>query len=93
MTPTTDNDISEIKSAIDSNTKSIAELVTSMSGLREEMRVGFAKIEGKIDGLDNRLITVENSLAGLDARLWAFGGIILTAALGALWKLLTAPNG
>ena len=53
--------------AIEANTKAISDLVTSVSGLREEMRVGFsdmrgqintveAKLEGKIDKLDERTL-------------------------------------
>jgi hypothetical protein len=51
--------------ATEVNTKAIADLTTSVTGLREEMRVGFsdlrgqintveAKLEGKIDKLDER---------------------------------------
>ena len=59
MTQATDTDIREIKTAIDSitrgteaNTKAIADLTTSMTGLREEMRIGFTKLEGRIDTLE-----------------------------------------
>jgi chromosome segregation ATPase len=87
MTQATDQDIREIKSAIDANsraidansrtidalakgteanTKAIADLTASVSGLREEMRVGFANVEtrladvrGDIKVLDNRLGNLE----------------------------------
>lgn len=69
MTQATDQDIRELKVAIDAlgkgteaNTKAIADLTASVSGLREEMRVGFANVEtrladvrGDIKVLDNRL--------------------------------------
>ncbi len=47
MTAATDTDIREIKTAIEANTKAIADLAISVSGLREEMRVGFANIDTK----------------------------------------------
>jgi hypothetical protein len=91
MTQATDTDIREIKTAIESNTKAIADLVTSVSGLREEMRVGFTEIKGefrevkeKIEGINGRLVAVENNVKGLDARLWGFGGTLLGAVLAAL---------
>jgi hypothetical protein len=91
MTAAIDADIREIKTAVDSiakateaNTKAIADLTTSVSGLREEMRLGFSDIKGKIDNLDGRLVAVEGNLKGLDARLWGFGGTLLGAVLAAL---------
>jgi hypothetical protein len=91
MTSATDTDIREIKDLIAANTKTIADLTTSVGGLREEMRLGFAnvdtkfaKLEGKIDSIDGRLIAVEGNLKGLDARLWGFGGTLLGAVLAAL---------
>ena len=82
MTQATEQDIREIKSAIEANsrsinalakgteanTKSIADLTASVSGLREEMRVGFANVEtrladvrGDIKVLDNRLGNLEST--------------------------------
>ncbi len=84
MTQATDTDIREIKDLITANTKAIADLTTSVSGLREEMRLGFSDVKGKIDNLDGRLVAVEGNLKGLDARLWGFGGTLLGAALAAL---------
>ena len=62
MTSATDKDIREIKTAIESNTRAIADLTTSVSGLREEMRVGFTEVKGefrevkeKIDSINGRL--------------------------------------
>jgi chromosome segregation ATPase len=61
MTQATDQDIRELKT-------SIADLTASVSGLREEMRVGFAKVEtrladvrGDIKVLDNRLGNLEST--------------------------------
>jgi predicted RNase H-like nuclease (RuvC/YqgF family) len=75
MTQATDQDIRELKTAIDAlgkgteaNTKAIADLTASVSGLREEMRVGFANVEtrladvrGDIKVLDNRLGNLEST--------------------------------
>jgi chromosome segregation ATPase len=61
MTQATDQDIRELKT-------SIADLTASVSGLREEMRVGFANVEtrladvrGDIKVLDNRLANLEST--------------------------------
>jgi chromosome segregation ATPase len=82
MTQATDQDIRELKTAIDANsraidalakgteanTKAIADLTASVSGLREEMRVGFSNVEtrfadvrGDIKLLDNRLGNLEST--------------------------------
>jgi chromosome segregation ATPase len=66
MTQSTDRDIQEIKSAIDSNTKSIADLITSFSGLREEMCVGFTRIEGRINDVETKL---EGQIHSLETKL------------------------
>jgi chromosome segregation ATPase len=88
MTQATEQDIREIKSAIDAssraietiskgteaNTKAIADLVASVSGLREEMRVGFSNVEikladvrGDIKVLDTRLGNLESRIGGLES--------------------------
>jgi chromosome segregation ATPase len=61
MTQATDQDIRELKTAI-------SDLTASVSGLREEMRVGFANMEtrladvrGDIKVLDNRLGNLEST--------------------------------
>lgn len=62
MTQSTDQEIGEIKSAvdannraIDTNNKAITDLTASIAGLREEMRVGFARLEGQIDNIETKL--------------------------------------
>jgi hypothetical protein len=62
MTQSTDQEIGEIKSAVDTNSraidannKAIADLNTSIAGLREEMRVGFARLEGQINKVETKL--------------------------------------
>jgi archaellum component FlaC len=71
------------------------EMRSEFASVREEMRVGFAKVEGKIDVLTTRLTEVENKVGKLDTkldkqdnRLWAFVAIVLSAALGTIWKIL-----
>jgi hypothetical protein len=66
MTQAIDQDIRELKIAIDAlgkgteaNTKAIADLTTSVSGLREEMRVSFADLRGDIKVMDNWLANLE----------------------------------
>jgi hypothetical protein len=92
MTQLTDQDAKEIKSAI-------ADLTTAVTSLREEMRIGFTEIKGKIDTLDSRvtavegrLTAVEGRLTGLDNRLWGFGMLILGTALTVLGKVFFFPN-
>ena len=91
-TDTTDTDIRDLKTAVEANTKSIADLVTSITGLREEMRTGFSDIKTSIAVMDTRLKEVESKIDKQESRLWAFAAIVLTATLGALWKLLTTPG-
>jgi chromosome segregation ATPase len=88
MAQTTDREIEEIKATVDTLVKAIGELTI-------EMRVGFAKLEGKIEAnteavnkLDAKLEKVEtkldNKLNALEGRLWAFQITILVATLTAL---------
>jgi formate dehydrogenase assembly factor FdhD len=62
VTQSTDQDIREIKSAVDANVraieannKTIADLTASIAGLREEMKVGFARSEGQINNVETKL--------------------------------------
>jgi ABC-type transporter Mla subunit MlaD len=62
--------------AIEANTKAIADLTSSVTGLREEMRVGFSGVQGQITNLDTKLsgqITnteskLEGKINSLDAK-------------------------
>jgi peptidoglycan hydrolase CwlO-like protein len=85
MTQPMDTDIKELKDPILGLDKKIDELKTD------------------IEVMDNRLSNVEKGLGELktefkassdklDNRLRTFGGIILTAALGIIVKLLAFPN-
>jgi chromosome segregation ATPase len=71
MKQATDQDIRELKTAIDAigkgteaNTKAIADLTASVSGLREEMRVGFANVETRFTDLKGQINNVETKLEG-----------------------------
>jgi hypothetical protein len=58
MTQVTDTDLKDIKTAIDN-------LTNSFMGLREETRVCFARLEGKIDNIDTRLSLLESTATKL----------------------------
>jgi hypothetical protein len=64
MTPATDQDIREIKSAI-------ADLTASISGLREEMRVGFTDLKGDLKVLVEEIGFLENWTALAVFQTWA----------------------
>jgi chromosome segregation ATPase len=71
MKQATDQDIRELKTAIEAigkgteaNTKAIADLTASVSGLREEMRVGFANVETRFTDLKGQINNVETKLEG-----------------------------
>jgi cell division protein FtsL len=62
MTQATDQDIRDINDSIKSTNKAISDLTASVSGLREELRVGFANVDtkfaevrGEIKALDTKL--------------------------------------
>jgi hypothetical protein len=89
MTAATDSDIREIKTAVESiakatevNTKAIADLTTSVTGFREEMRVGFSDIRGQINTVEAKL---EGKIDKLDERtrlgFWGFVGRGLVLAI------------
>ncbi len=102
MTQATDTDIRELKDLIqgldrkiDGLDKKTDGLDKKIDGLDKKIDLGFAnvdiklaEIKGDIKTLDTRVVAVENKLDKQDTRLWAFGGIILTAALGLTIKLL-----
>ena len=66
--------IETIAKATEANTKAISDLTASFTGLREEVRVGFTKVEGefkafdeKMKGFDQRLSTGELPSAELQS--------------------------
>jgi uncharacterized protein Yka (UPF0111/DUF47 family) len=85
MTQVTETDIRDIKDLIQGLDKKID---TGFS----EIKKNIGDVEKKIDNIDTRLIEVEKKIDKQDNRLWAFGGIILAAALGTIVKLLALPN-
>ena len=92
MTPATDTDIKDIKTSIEANTKAIGDLTTSLTSLREEMRVGFANIETKFAEVKGDIKELRSELKALDSKLdertklgfWGFilRGLVLTALVG-----------
>jgi hypothetical protein len=89
MTQATDSDIREIKTAVESiakategNSKAIADLTTSVTGLREELRVGFSDLRGQINTVEAKL---EGKIDKLDERtrlgFWGFVGRGLVLAI------------
>jgi septal ring factor EnvC (AmiA/AmiB activator) len=85
MTQLTDTDIRDLKDLI--------------VGFRDEVKDELAHIRTDIKVMDTRLIEVEKKVDKLDGkidkqdnRLWAFGGLILAAALGTIYKLLAFPS-
>ena len=81
MTQATEQDIREIKTSIDANTraiadlakgtdantKAIADLTASVSGLREEMRVGFANVETKFADVRGDIKLLNSRLGSLES--------------------------
>jgi peptidoglycan hydrolase CwlO-like protein len=80
MTQATDTDIRELKDLMLGLDKKI-------DGL--DQKIDEVKVDLKI--VDTRLVEVEKKIDKQDTRLWAFGGIILAAALGTIVKLLALP--
>lgn len=62
MTQATDTDIRDIKTSIEANTKAIGDLTSSVSSLREEIRVGFANVATQITRLDGKIDNLEIKL-------------------------------
>jgi hypothetical protein len=92
MTQTTDTDSRELKDLIQG-------LDRKIDGLDRKIELGFAnvdlklaEIKGDIKALDTRVVEVEKKIDKQDTRLWTFGGIVLSAALGVAIKLLTFPD-
>ena len=50
----------------EANAKAIADLTISVTGLREEMRVGFSGVQGQITNLDTKL---SGQITNLDTKL------------------------
>jgi hypothetical protein len=74
MKQATGKDIRELKTAIDAlakgseaNTKAISDLTASVSGLREEMRVGFSNVETRFAGVRGDIKLLDNRLGNLES--------------------------
>jgi hypothetical protein len=62
MTQVTGQDIRDINDSLKSTNKAISDLTASVSGLREEMRVGFANV-------DTKFAEVKGEIKALDTKL------------------------
>jgi chromosome segregation ATPase len=61
--------------AIEANTKAIADLTSSVTGLREEMRLGFSGVQGQITNLDTKLSgQITNAETKLDGKIETLTG-------------------
>jgi chromosome segregation ATPase len=61
--------------AIAANTKAIADLTSSVTGLREEMRLGFSGVQGQITNLDTKLSgQITNAETKLDGKIDTLAG-------------------
>jgi hypothetical protein len=79
--------IETVTKATEGNTKAIADLTASFTGLREEVRVGFAEVKGefkafdeKMKSFDQRISTGEFAKRGVTIGLTVtvVGGLLLT---------------
>jgi uncharacterized protein YoxC len=86
VTQSPDQDIQELKNAIEQNSQAIADLTSSIAGLREEVRVGFTKLEGRVNQietkLDGKVEVMKSELKVVDVKLEertriGFWGILL----------------
>ena len=104
MTSATDTDIQQIKDLIAAGNAATQKQITDsatatqkqISDLREEMRVGFTKIDGELKEVTNRLVAVESSNKVIDGRLWGLIatllGLTVTALLGIFIRYLFAHD-
>jgi chromosome segregation ATPase len=61
--------------AIEASAKAIADLTSSVTGLREEMRLGFSGVQGQITNLDTRISgQITNAETKLDGKIETLTG-------------------
>jgi hypothetical protein len=74
--------VESIAKATEANTKAISDLTTSVTGLRKEVRVGFSDMKGQINTVEAKL---EGKIDKLDERtrlgFWGFVGRGLVLAI------------
>jgi hypothetical protein len=89
MTQATDRDIAEIKDLI---TAGNAATQKQIADLDKKVEVGFERIDGKLNGIEDRLVAVESSNKIIDGRLWSLIatllGLTVTALLGIFVRYL-----
>jgi archaellum component FlaC len=79
--------------------RDIKDLIIGLDKKIDAVAVQLNTVEKKVDDLksdlrvvDTRLIEVEKKIEKQDSRLWWFIGVILTASLATIFKLLAFPN-
>lgn len=91
MTAATDADVREIKTAIESIAKATEANTKAISDMREEMRIGFTKVEGQINTVEAK---IEGKIDKVDAKyeertkLGFWGFIFRGSALAVLAAIL-----
>jgi hypothetical protein len=68
-------------SGTEANTKAIADLTASVSGLIEEMRVGFANVETRLADARGDIKVLDNCLGNLESTAQKLAIVIVTASV------------
>jgi peptidoglycan hydrolase CwlO-like protein len=76
--------MSKPMSKTDNMEKLISGIDSKLNGLIEQV----SSIDRKLELLSQEVSTVKSDVAKLDNRLWDFGGLLLAACLGTLFKIL-----
>jgi pyruvate kinase len=79
--------------------KDIRDLMIGLDKKIDAVALQLNAVDKKVDDIrsdlrvvDTRLIEVEKKIEKQDSRLWWFIGVILTASLATIFKLLAFPN-
>jgi replication fork clamp-binding protein CrfC len=83
-----DGRIDNLETKLDSK---IDNLELKIDGKLDNINTRLLEIDKTIEKQDNRLIEINKTIDKQDNRLWLFGGLILSAALGTIYKLLAFP--
>jgi hypothetical protein len=77
MSQKTETDLHELKDLIQALDKKIDLGFANVN-------TKFAKLEGRIDTLESKIVAVDTTVKSLDNRLWVFRGLVLAPTLAAL---------
>ena len=81
MSKATDTEIKDLIGVID---RKLDFLTQEVSGIKSEI----SGIKSEVSGIKSEVSTIKIAIDKMDNRIWAFGGLILAACLGALLKAL-----